>query len=241
MGTETELLHKEEKLHYVLKKLGLSTQDIARKLEITPALISQIQNHYNDKLKMIHLYAISNAYDIPMEIFENSTIITTEQIDAILDHQTKLNSFFKTDTTQLMDKLIGKWYLYSYSSQQQNNEIWATETTIYESFMVEDMHRNKGRLYVGNNQSIILKESNNSKNLTSITFDNNRVTYGIFPFSRVSKSNNFNKELFNFGFFSKEKLSEEKAKFILGELESVQLQMDYNLIERISLSMNVEG
>lgn len=236
-----EFEHQEEKLHYVLKKLGLSTQDIARKLEITPALISQIQNHYNDKLKKIHLYAIAHAYNIPIEIFENSSIKTTQQIDTILYHHTKLNSLFENNNLKLMEKLVGKWYLYSYPSKPQGTDVWATETTIYESYMVEDAHKNEGKLYIGKNQSIILKESNNSQNITSITFDNNRVTYGLFPFSRVSKSNNFNKELFNFGFFSREKLDDEKAKYILGDLNKVQLQMDYGMIERISSSMNVEG
>lgn len=236
-----EFVHQEEKLHYVLKTLGLSTQEIAKKLEISPALISQIQNHYNDKLKKIHVYAISNAYNIPLEIFENPHIKTAKQIDTILYHHTKRHSLFEDDNLTLMQKLVGKWYLYSYPSNPQRTDVWATETTIYDSYMVEDAHKNQGKLYIGKNQSIILKESNNSKNITSITFDNNRVTYGLFPFSRVSKSNNFNKELFNFGFFSREKLNETKAKFILGEIPKVQLQMDYGMIERISASMNVEG
>lgn len=240
MSYQTALLHQEEKLQYVLKKLGLSTQDIASKLQISSALISQIQNHYNGKLRKIHLYAITHAYNIPMEIFEYDTITTTEQIDTILYQHTKLHSLFISNA-KLMEKLIGTWYLYSYPSNPQETEVWETETTIYPSYMVEDFHQNRGRLYIGKNQSLILKESNNSKNFTSISFDNNRVTYEIFPFSRVSKSNNFNRELFNFGFFSKEKVSMEEAKFILGDIDKVQLQMDYAMINRISSNMKVEG
>ena len=240
MELQTQLLHKEDKLRYVLKKLNLSTQEIAVKLEISPALISQIQNHYNNKLKKIHLHAIAHAYDIPIEIFECNTINTEEQIDIILYQHNKLHSLFKSDK-DLMRKLTGKWYLYSYPSKPQIADIWATETIIHQSYTVEDMHENQGRLYIGKNQSIILKESNNSKNITSITFDNNRVTYGLFPFSRVSKSNNFNKELFNFGFFSREKLDTQEAKFLLGDINKIQLQMDYSMLERINSKINIKG
>jgi hypothetical protein len=105
---------------------------------------------------------------------------------------------------------------------------------IYEDFSVEDMHKNRGKLFIGQNQSIIIKQSNNSKNLTSITFDNNQVTYNSFAFSRVSKSNKLNKELFNFGFFSRKKMSEDDAREILGEKERIQKHMDSSMLERIS-------
>ena len=103
------------------------------------------------------------------------------------------------------------------------------------------MHNNKGKLLIGKNQSIILKESRNSKNITSITFDNNRVAYGIFPFSRVSKSNSMNKELFNFGIFSREKLELDRAKEILGAVNGVQLQMKQDILERINESILMKG
>ncbi|CAA6821360.1 MAG: Unknown protein [uncultured Sulfurovum sp.] len=233
------LYNNEEKLNYVIKKLNLQTKEIAQKLEITPALISQIQNHYNGKLKKIHLYAICNAYNIPMEIFENENINREEIIDELLD-QAEQNIMFHDDH-DILDKLAGLWYVYSYPSNPKLSEVWCTETTIYENFQVEDAHKNRGKLYIGEKQSIILKESNNSKNVTSITFDNNRITYETFPFSRVSKSNSLNKELFNFGFFSRRKMSKEEAKEVLGSVNEVQLQMNYELLERINAKIQMEG
>ena len=233
------LYNNEEKLNYVLKKLNLQTKEIAQKLEISPALISQIQNHYNGKLRKIHLYAICNAYDIPIEIFESEKINQEEMIDNLLEKSKDTVMFYNNHT--LLDKLIGRWYVYSYPSNPKLSEVWCTETTIYENFQVEDAHQNKGKLYIGEKQSIILKESNNSKNITSITFDNNRITYETFPFSRVSKSNSLNKELFNFGFFSKRKLNIAEAKEVLGSLDEVQLQMNYGLLERINSCIQMEG
>lgn len=151
-----------------------------------------------------------------------------------------VNAIFHKDY-QLLERLVGKWYLYSYPSNPKRLEVWSTETTIYENFHVEDIHRNHGKLYIGEKQSIIVKESNNSKNITCITFDNLRVTYEIFPFSRISKSNGLNKELFNFGFFSRKELSKEKASEILGSIESVQLQMNYEMLERINSCIEMEG
>ena len=234
------LYNNEEKLNYVIKKLNLKTKDIAQKLEISDGLISQIQNHYNGKLKKIHLYAICNAYQIPIEIFENEEVNSTEIIDALLEHISNTTIMFNNDY-KLLSKLLGTWYVYSYTSNHNLLDIWITETKIYENFQVEDMHKNLGKLYIGKNQSIILKESHNSKNITSITFDNDRITYGVFPFSRVSKSNSLNKELFNFGFFSRKKISKEEAKKILGNVDEVQVQMNYALLERINTFIDIKG
>jgi len=241
MLSESRFLHNnEEKLNYVIKKLNLKTKDIAQKLEISSGLISQIQNHYNGKLRKIHLYAICNAYKIPMEIFENKEVNSEAIIDALLEQTSNPNSMFQNDY-KLLSKLLGTWYVYSYPSNPKLTDIWITETKIYENFHVEDMHQNTGKLYIGKKQSIILKESHNSRNITSITFDNDRVTYENFPFSRVSKSNSLNKELFNFGFFSRRKISKEKAKEILGNINEVQVQMNYELLERINACIEMKG
>jgi len=224
------LYNLEEKLHYVIESLNLTNREIATKLEISSGLVSQIQNHYNGKLRKYHLYSMCHAYHIPMEIFENENIRTKEMIDNLLINRD--NIFYKD--YELLNKLKGRWYLYSYPSNPKSKEVWITETMIYEDFSVEDMHKNRGKLFIGQNQSIIIKQSNNSKNLTSITFDNNQVTYNSFAFSRVSKSNKLNKELFNFGFFSRKKMSEDDAREILGEKERIQKHMDSSMLERIS-------
>jgi len=240
MKVENQIFYnREEKLNYILKKLNISTKDIAKTLEISTGLVSQIQHYYYGKLRKIHLYALSNAYNIPMDIFEDEAINNKDMIDQMLK-QSAIRDIFKQDH-KLLDKLLGTWYLYSYPSNPNLSEVWSTETYIYEDSTVVDVHQNRGLLHIGANQSIIVKESHNSKNITTTVFDNDRVTYGSFPFSRIAKSNNFNREILSFGFFSRKKIPKNEAKDILGKIEKVQLQMDYSVIERISGSIEMKG
>ena len=236
---ETEFYYLEEKLKYVIKSLNLSTKEIAKKLEISQGMVSQILNFHNNKLRNIHIHALCHAYHIPIEIFENKKINNQEAIDTILQEQQE-KSIFQKDY-ELLEKLLGRWYLYSYPSNPNLSDIWETETYFYKDFIVEDLHRNRGKLFIGKNQSVILKESHNSHNITSITFDNDKVTYENFAFSRISKSNSLNQELFNFGFFSRKQIAKERAKEILGDIKKVQLQMDHEMLRRISSCIDVQG
>jgi len=229
--------YKEEKLKYVFEVLNLQNKEISEELELGRTTVANIQSYHQNRLRRHHLYAICSAYNIPMEIFEDESINTKERVNEILMNRDDI--FYKD--YELLNKLKGDWYLYSYPSNSALARVWETETTIYEDFSVEDMHQNRGKLLIGKNQSIILKESHNSKNITSITFDNNKVTYGVFPFSRVSKSNSINKELFNFGIFSKERLELDRAEDILGDLNRVQLQMQQDMLEKINECIFVKG
>jgi len=234
-----KLLHtNEEKLEYIIKLLKLKPGDISQKLGISSSMLSQIQNPFSSKLKPYHLFAMAQVYSLPMEIFENTNISSSSQIESMLFIK-ETNHFY--ENKELLNKLVGVWYLYSYPSNPNYTEVYTTKHTIYDNGKVVDEHNNRGKVYFGKNQSLIVKESNNSKNLTTITFDNNRVTYENFIFSRVSKSINLNKELFNFGFFSKEKLEVEEVKRVLGVKNNTQIQIDYGMLERLSLKIQIEG
>jgi len=228
------------KLAYIQKKLNLATKDMAKKLEVSSAFISKLKNPFETttRLRNLHIYAICFAYNIPMEIFENSDIDTSDKIDALLNQQYKEDTIFHHNK-EILNKLVGTWYLYSYPSNPRFTDIWETETTFYDDYRVVDEHDNQGTLNIGQNQTIVLKESAGSKNITSITFDNSRVFYSSFLFSRVSKSNSMNKELFNFGVCSRKKLDKALVKEILGDVNRVQLQMNYDVLERISWAIEM--
>ena len=240
-SSENKIESNEEKLAYVIKTLGLVTKDIAKKLGVSSALISQIKNHYesSNRLRNIHLYAICFAYDVPIEIFENKKIDSTEKIDEILNQKHQESSIFEHNK-EVLDKLVGTWYMYSYPSNPRLTTVWETETVFYNDYRVIDEHENKGTLHIGKNQCIVLKESAGSKNITSITFDNSRVFYNVFLFSRVSKSNGMNKEIFNFGICSRKKLDKEEVKNILGEVNQMQLQINYDVLERINVAIEMD-
>ena len=230
----------KEKLKHIIKKLELTTKDIAKKLQVTSSLISQLKIDYkaNTPLRNLHIYAFCFAYDVPIEIFDE-TIDTVEQIDELLSQQELESETIFHKDSELMDRLVGEWYMYSYPSSPQLAEFHETRTSFYADGTVVDEHNNRGSLYIGKNQSIILKESNGSKNITSITFDNLRVHYNIFIFSRVSKSNSINKEMFNFGVCSRKKIDIALAKEILGEINEVQLQMNYAMLDRIGKHITI--
>jgi len=232
---------KELKLAYILKKLHLPTKDVAKELGVSSALISQIKSEYesSNRLRNIHIYAICFAYNVPIEIFKNRDINSSSKIDTLFTEQHKEITIFNRNN-EILDKLIGIWYMYSYPSNLRLTDIWQTKTTFYDDYRVVDEHDNRGTLNIGKSQSIILKESAGSKNITSITFDNSRIFYNIFLFSRVSKSNSMNKELFNFGICSRKKLDKKLVKEILGEVNEVQLQINYNLLERLNDCLEME-
>jgi hypothetical protein len=229
------------KLAYIQKKLNLATKDIAKKLEVSSAFISKLKNPFeiNTRLRNVHIYAFCFSYNIPVEIFENSDIDTTDKIDEFLNHRLKENTIFHHNL-EILNKLVGKWYMYSYPSNPRLADIWETETTVYDNYRVIDEHKNEGTLNIGTTQTVILKESAGSKNITSITFDNARIFYKVFIFSRVSKSNSMNKELFNFGICSRKKLDKDVVKDILGDVNRVQLQINYDVLERASLAIEVD-
>jgi len=233
-----KLYRKEDKLAYLMKFLNLQSKEVAKKLEISPATMAKLMNHTYGVLKMLHVYAFCKAYNIPLVIFEDENIDSTDKVKNILMQEQDVSSIFHANN-EILDEIVGDWYMYSYPSTLWSAEVWETHTTVFEDGMVVDQHDNKGKLYIGKNQSIILKESSNSKNITSITFDNNQITYKVFPFSRVSKSNSLNQPLFNFGFFSKEKVSIEDAKGILGDLNEVQLEMNFDLMKRVHAYIQV--
>jgi len=237
---DDNLEYNEEKLAYVIKKLGLVNKEIAKKMGMSAVSVSQIKNYREGKLRNHHIYAICFAYNIPIEIFENKTIDTKEKVDELLAQQHKESTIF-AHNKEILDKLVGVWYMYSYPSNPRLADVWETETTFYNDYRVIDEHENEGTLHIGKNQTLILKESAGSKNITSITFDNSRIFYNVFLFSRVSKSNSMNKELFNFGICSRKKLDKEEVKRILGEVNEVQLQVNYDMLERIYLAIEMDG
>ncbi len=228
------LFYNEEKLKYLSKILNLKTKEIAKKLGVQDSFISKLYDNGAGKLKPIHLYAFSKAYNIPMIIFEDKSIDSEAKVKKILESYQSNKSIFKNKDMILLDELVGDWYMYSYPSNLKQAELWEVKTTFNGDGSVIDEYRNRGFIYIGKNQSIILKESFVSQNITSITFDNYSVYYKVFLFSRVSKSNSVNNEIFNFGICSKNRIAIDEVKKILGDRDKVQIKIDYLIKERLS-------
>ena len=242
--------YNEEKLNFLMNYLKINTQEVAKLFGVNTAYISKLRNQDHNSLKDMHIYAFTAAFNIPFEVF-NKKVKTSEKIIQILEDtkQQEKQKFFRKNEKRLqdsskqeiLDKLIGTWYMYSYPSNPNLTDIWETKTVFHTDYRVIDEHKNEGTLYIGKNQCIVLKESAGSKNITSITFDNSRIFYNVFLFSRVSKSNGMNKEIFNFGICSRNKLNKENLKKVLGKVNQVQLQINYEILERINLLIGIEN
>ncbi|RUM75306.1 MAG: hypothetical protein DSZ11_02490 [Sulfurovum sp.] len=240
-----KLYNSSDRLKYITTLLHLNTNDIAQKLDVSASFISHLYRDSSAKLRNLHLYAFSSAYNISMEAFEykkEEEFVTQDEIRDIVHRNRDIeDNKFKKDI-KIICKLVGKWYMYSYPSnpKQIKEELWETETLFYADGTVEDEHHSVGYILSNQNQTIILKESSFSKNITSVTFDNSQIGYNVFLFSRVSKSNGVNRELFNFGVASKNRMNLEDVKYILGDRAKVQMKIDVYLKERMTPFQEIE-
>jgi len=240
-----KLYNSSDRLKYITTLLQLNTNDIAQKLNVSASFISHLYRDSSAKLRDLHLYAFSSAYNIPMEAFEYKKyeeFVTQNEIRDIVQRNREIEeSIFKKDIN-IINKLVGKWYMYSYPSnpKQIKEDLWETKTLFYADGTVEDGHHNIGYILSNQNQTIVLKESLFNKNITSVTFDNSQIGHNVFLFSRVSKSNGVNRELFNFGVASKNRMNLEDVKYILGDRAKVQMKIDVYLKERMAPFQEVE-
>jgi len=228
-------MENEYKLDFIIDYLGLSGVQIASKLGIDTSTVSKLRKTHKHRniLKQMHFYALESAYNIPSIIFFDNNIKTKEQIKSILDNREKYlntNIFYNDET--LINILSGVWYSYFYPNQK-SKPIYCIETTINKDYKVLDENNNMGKVYLGKNQSMIVKEAHNSKNLISMTFDNSQIAFGIFSFTLVSKTNFNQQKMYSYGFLSRKKIDLISAKAILGDLDSKQLKLDCKFEERL--------
>jgi len=242
---QKEILAK--KTDFVIKKYTGGVLEVANRFGYKKSTsITNISKFNPQKAKetrsivQLQMEGLQRHYQIPVAIFDHSVPFDEELIVEMVEKYKKSlklksesSSIFSPNPI-LMDKLEGEWYSYFYPSANFV-EIQIIKTTVNSDYSVIDEYNNRGVVNFGVDQSIIIKESNNSKNLTSIVFNNRTVTYNIFPYSMTSRTNSSNRAINYFGFFSRKKLDLEVAKMILGEDRSLmQLQIPYEFEDRIA-------
>jgi len=230
---EEKFFYIEEKVSFIIDYLNLSVKEIADLWGMQSNYISKLRDQSHNSLRPMHLYALAGAFNIPFEVFDKKVKTSTEVIQIIKSYKKEKEIALFKKNEQLLKNIQGDWYAYFYPSNRFAN-IYRIKTTINEDGSVIDANGNKGKLFIGTNQSLIIKEAKNSKNLVTITFDNHQVAYEMFHFSLVSKRNHNNLEMFNYGFFSRYEIEPEMLKDILGEKAKVQLKMECDFAERIS-------
>ena len=196
----------------------------------------------NAKTQISRLYmeAIERHFDIPVSVW-NSNVLDTKEIwdKQISDFRKKLKQEKKLEIfpqdPRIWEKLKGEFYAYMYGSHifNGNREIKCIKTTFYDDFQVIDQHKNRGVVMLGDYQGIIIKKTPNEGHFSIIVFPIKQVTYGTFRFNIISIQNGTNHEMVNWGFYTKEKISIEKAEDILGQKDKVQLKLDIEFAKRI--------
>ena len=194
----------------------------------------------------LQMEGLERHYQIPIEIFDHSVRFDEKLIASIIEeYRDKLRereertSIFSPNP-KLLKKLAGDWYSYFYPSANFI-ELQSIKTTINLDYSVVDEYGNSGMVNFGADQSIIIKESKNSKNLTSIIFNNRTITYSIFHFSMISRTNSSNRAINYFGFFSRKKFDTETAKKILGEdRDLMQIQIPYEFEDRMAPYLQID-
>jgi len=226
-----------QKLDYILDHY-MSASDVARAFGFkSNSMITAMRQANNPKvLSKLHKDGLEKYFNIPLEVWDKEVGI--KEIDRlIVSHQHKQKSIAPllpfSNNQELLERLVGEWTAYFYSSQ--TGEIpHAIKHTIYPDGKVEDENGNRGQLFLGTNQLMIIKEAQNSKNLISYTFTNTQVAYHTFAFTLASKIDQLNCEMLNFGFLSKKKLDEDKIKIILGQKDKLQMKIDKKFLERVA-------
>jgi len=228
-----------EKLHYLIDNHYIkAASDITQAFGFrSNTMVSNLKNiNHSATLNRLHMDGLEKYFQIPPKIFDSD--VQTEEIgniikeykDALSERGNGFNHNHSTHNNKLFKKLKGEWYAYLYPSNPKSavksKGVWIIKTTITEDYRVVDEWKNEGVLQIGQNQSLIIKESYDERDLTVIRFQNRQVSYGSFRFVIISTQNGSENEMINFGFYSKKKYSPKKAKEILGDLEKVQLKLD---------------
>jgi len=230
----------EEKLSFIIDYLKLNVKEIADLWGMQSNYISKLREHTHNSLRPMHLYAFTGAYNIPHKVFDKTVKTSTEVINVLEDaKKEKVKKLFKSNN-QLLQDMQGDWYAYFYPSNQFA-DIYRIKTTVNDDGTIIDENNNWGKLLIGTNQSLIVKEAFNSKNLITIVFDNHKVAYDLFHFSLISKRNHIPREMFNFGFFSRQEIPLDQVKTILGDKEKIQLKMLCEFEERIAEYVEILG
>ena len=248
----SEFKNSKEKLHYVMQELGIVNREISQKTDLRANIVSDILNPNNSSrtIQRYHIYAILLAFDIPKIIFDNEHMKKTEIIKILKKKNQNTNSQkeLKKDNQEKLQTLVGEWYLYSYSNnisthRQLYSELSQSKNVSYinvekikidNDFRVKNDSNSIGKVHINTNQSTIILEETTSKDTILYTFDNNRVHYKRFLFSKFSKMSISNREILKFGFFSKNEVQEKDIILILNEAEKTQLKVDFNFLDRIS-------
>ncbi len=220
-----------EKFISVKKILDISSTSIAKILEINKTNITHWEK--SNRLKTLHIYAFCKAFEIPLEIFTNNSINSHQKIADYIT-QTKENSMLYNNSQKLIQKLQNEWFIYIYSSEIDNKFILEIKCTINENYQVclsVEQTDYQGKIYILQDQSLIIVNNIELEHKIYITFENNKIDTLFFSCLKY-KNNLLTASVINIALFSKESLSQEKIEDLLGNIGNNKIIIDDNMIRK---------
>ena len=209
--------------------------------------IDELKSNYKKiKKKSYKLDEFYNLYNpIEYKTLKEKNKTLEKELEALRLENKKLKKKVDYDTLnfenlifqenkKLQQKLLGSWNTHLYSSTYESTgKIHIFKTYFKEHNNVIDFYENRGKLFIGDNQSLIVKKTPNEKNFSIILFQNIDVTYQMIKFVIISIQNGTNEEMIQYGFYSKKEYDYEETKKILGNIKNIQLKLDRGFSKRV--------
>jgi predicted transcriptional regulator len=205
-----------EKLEIILEYKKLSKKDVAEALDVTSAFVSKWFDCLRNDFKKMHQYALSSAFNIPLEVFKDN-INTKEEIIAILKkHQNNRQNNQNIN----LDDVVGTWNLYVDNKVDYKFVITKDLRCIY----------NRNGKEVANNGNIkkvgkdYIIEFNIFEKPLIIAFPAKHLEVRIFRY--IADAYATNEDLVGIGVMSKKELDKEVVKYILNkEEENIEIEL----------------
>ena len=233
-----------EKIDYLIDFLGLSNIEISKKLEVPYTAISHWKQD-NGRLKRVHIYAFSMAYNIPIDIFrleeyEENSFNTKEKIEKHVNFYQKEKEECNCSRNDRVIKILSanEYYCYNFSSNKTHIDIWENRFIIKDNYSVENYDNNselirEGTIDINELQGTIKLKSKKANAYLNITFDNNRVVNNIFYAMFSTKTMVLREDIMGVCIFSKTQLPLYVVKHLLQNREKSQLIVGNRLKNRI--------
>jgi hypothetical protein len=158
----------------------------------------------------------------------------------ILNRSIGYDNFFGKNRTlcqsynPILKNLVGKWYVYMYGTEK----LWVEEISISKDGVVDFNTKNgikgRGEIIQKSNQSIILIEDRDTKQLISAIFDHhNYKTNYAFIAKVIGKQFNSNFDIFTTAILSHYPIKIDRVKSILGREDEARVLENISIQKRL--------
>jgi len=232
-------MKNEEKLDFLLEYLNISPNELAQKFEIGTSIISQWRNSSHKKFKKLHQYALKEAFNIPLEVFD-SKVNSKEEIVSILNKS--IFSINKNIDIDILEKLEGSRYCYSYNNRKL---LIVNKLSFLDNLTVLCYENNNLKYYgkvvfLDKAQLVITLSSKEQLYNVFLIFDTEYIINNIFYATVMYKDSYSKEDIIEFIILSKNKLSNYDAKKLLDNPDKKKLIASSDFLENIKYYSNYQ-